>query len=533
MVCCVGSILLFNSLCLESLYINRRKNVIKRTYSIIDDGVSDAYKNGLNLSDLFKQSRYIIPPTGEGPIPGYRSREEMYNEENESSLSRLLREIMTVHNISVVFVDEKNVKYSIFSNNQRFDRNMNNYVFGSIKENKNYKILEENPKYIVTIHENNNDESPSNRRFGFRQNFNRDNPSRELTEIECFGFLSDNLTQVFMTTPVMSIKEPISLFNTILIIASSIVIVLGSFVIYFTSKKLTKPLTEMASLSKKMANMDFESKYEGKSEDELGVLGGNFNELSDKLEKTIKELKNANVQLKNDLEQKEKLDNMRKDFIASVSHELKTPIALIEGYAEGLEGNIADNKEDRDYYVKVIKDEAEKMNMQVRQLLNLIELEKNIDNMDIKRVRLKDAVDGIYEAHALECKNSNIDVNIDIGENVLVWADEYRLEEIVTNYLTNAIRYIDDKKIIKIYTEDKGNNKLRLYVYNTASPFDDETINNIWEKYYKIDKARSRSLGGTGLGLSIVKAIANKMDTTCGVENYEDGVRFYFDFNTK
>lgn len=544
MVCSIGSIVLFNSLFLEKLYINKRKDVLIKTYNLIDQGVTDAKSKGLTLSDLFKKTRFYIPGP-DGKIGGLGNRKNIdkdatpFEENDESSLAKMLRELMTVHNISVVFVDDKNVKYSIFSNNQRFEDSINSFIFGDIDKNDEYNILDKNNDYTIAMHKRIESYGFSRRIYAGSNSNNKNkqsqNTNREITEIECFGFLSDNETEVFMTSPIMSIKEPIALFNGVLIFASIIVIIIGSFIIYLTSSQLSKPIIKLASLSKKMADMDFDTKYDGKSEDEIGVLGDNFNELSNKLEKTIKELKNANIMLKNDLEQKEKLDNMRKDFIASVSHELKTPIALIEGYAEALEGNIAENKEDRDFYVKVIKDEANKMNKQVMQLLNLMELEKNIDDMDIERIKLKDVVDGVLESESINIKNGNINVESAIASDITVWADEYRLEEIITNFITNAIHHVDDKKKIKIWCEKNNNadDKVRFYVHNTCAPLPEEALANIWNQYYKVDKARTREYGGTGLGLSIVKAIAKKMGVDCGVENIDEGVRFYIDLLTK
>ena len=357
-------------------------------------------------------------------------------------------------------------------------------------------------------------------------------------DIECFGFLSDNETAFFLTIPVGSIKESIDLFNRVLIMVSIVIILIGSVAIFIISDNLTKPLLQLSEISKKMSRLEFENKYDGNSQDEIGILGNSMNELSLKLEKAIKELKNANIQLKADLEKKEQLDIMRQEFVANVSHELKTPIALIQGYAEGLETEgIADSKEKREYYVSVIKDETEKMNVMVRQLLDLSALERGMQELDISRINLKEIVDGVANSFELKFKEKDINVEINVSDSNYIWADGYKVEEVIKNYLSNAINHVDDNKVIKVYTEELENNFVKLNVFNSGVQLSDEEMNKVWEKFYKVDKAHTRSYGGTGLGLSIVKAIAEQHNTTCGCDKITigdiGGMVFYFNFQMK
>ena len=229
---------------------------------------------------------------------------------------------------------------------------------------------------------------------------------------------------------------------------------------------------------------------------------------------------------------------MRQDFVANVSHELKTPIALIRGYVEGLENeDILKDDENRNYYISVIKDEAEKMNNMVFQLLNLSSLERGMEDISIERINLIDVVKGIVNNFTIALNEKNIKLTIDLDDKVYVWADGYKLEEVIRNYLSNAINHVDDNKFIRIYTENIENDRIRLSVFNSGIQLDDDEQTKIWDKFYKVDKAHTRSYGGTGLGLSIVKAIAEKHNTLCGCDNIVinniKGMRFYFDLNTK
>lgn len=536
-VCCIGSILLFNTLFLEKLYINEKKSIIKKSYQALDNGITEAYEMGYTLSDLFKNKK-----SSDGVS-------------NESNLSRFIRELQEIYGVNIILMDSNNKIYSLFQNNSMFDRRMKDYIYKDFANNKSLQILEKNELYTIAINNHRfeyvkkgvesggppvykeSDGPGSNENINNNLNNNNFKPKRD-SDIECFGFLSDGETAFFLTIPVGSIKESIDLFNKILILLSLISILGGSIAIYIISNNVTKPLLELSDISIKMSRLEFENKYEVKSEDEIGILGTSINELSYKLEKAIRELKNANLKLKSDLEEKEQLDLMRQEFVANVSHELKTPIALIRGYAEGLEDReVFKNVENRDYYISVIKDEAEKMNNMVYKLLNLSSLERGMEELSIERINLSELVNGVANNFSITLTDKKIKLEIDIKDNVFVWADGYKIEEVIRNYVSNAINHVDENKYIKIFATDLSNDKVRFTVFNSGIQLIEEEMKKIWEKFYKVDKARTRSYGGTGLGLSIVKAIAEKHNTEYGCENIEvnnlKGMGFYFDLSKK
>ena len=537
-ICCIGSILLFNTLFLEKLYIDEKKDIIKKSYYALENGITEAYEKGYTLNDLFKKKR------------------SSSGENDESNLSRFIRELQEIYGVNTILMDSNNKIYSLFQNNSMFERRMKDYIYKDFANNKSLEILEKNELYTIAINNHVYDfriikqgiesggppvvsesNGPGDSRI--KNNFDNNkyiNPRRD-SDIECFGFLSDNQTAFFLTIPVGSIKEPIDLFNKVLIILSFIVIAFGSVAIFIISKNMTKPLLELSEISKKMSHLQFENMYEVKTNDEIGVLGNSINDLSQKLEKAIKELKNANVQLKSDLAKKEELDLMRQEFVANVSHELKTPIALIRGYAEGLENeDIVSNIENRDYYISVIKDETDRMNNMVHELLTLSSLERGAEELDIERISLLEVIRGVVNSFDLKLKEKEILCDLSINDDIYVWADGFKLEEVIRNYLSNAINHVDDNKYIKIYVENCKDSKVKLVVFNSGIQLDDEEKNKIWDQFYKVDKARTRGYGGTGLGLSIVKAIAEKHGTICGCENAINnnlkGMNFYFILNT-
>ena len=345
--------------------------------------------------------------------------------------------------------------------------------------------------------------------------------------MESWGFLSDNRTLFIMSMPLASIRESVELTNRFTTYVGLVALMLGSILMYFVTKRVTNPLLRLAALSERMSELDFDAKYEEDFQDEIGVLGRSMNTLSDKLRETIGALKDANRQLQHDIEEKIQVDEMRKEFIANVSHELKTPIALIQGYAEGLGEGMCEDKESRDYYCEVIVDEAGKMNKMVKQLLTLSALEFGSDTPMPERFDIHELIRDLLNASKILIEQKHAEVNFEPEGPRYVVADEFKIEEVMTNYLNNAMNHLDGERRIRICT-DIWQDRVIVRVYNTGNPIPKEDIPNLWTKFYKVDKARTRAYGGSGIGLSIVKAIMDAHHQSCGVNNREDGVEFWF-----
>ena len=282
-----------------------------------------------------------------------------------------------------------------------------------------------------------------------------------------------------------------------------------------------------------MSNLDFSEKYKVKSNDEIGMLGNSINSLSESLENKIQELKEANIELEKDIEETSKISEMRRQFVSDVSHELKTPIALIQGYAEGLADNVVTDEESRKYYVDVILDEANKMSELTRGLLDLTNLEYGKNELNIQEFDITSLVASITKKNELLLNEKNITLEFDDSSHYEVMGDVFRIEQVVTNYLNNAIKNIDDKKKIKIIIEEKDNDIIRINIENTGKNIDIEDMSRIWVRFYKVDNSRNRASGGSGIGLSLVRAIMTQHGNQYGVENTKDGVNFWFELNKK
>lgn len=351
--------------------------------------------------------------------------------------------------------------------------------------------------------------------------------------IELWGTL-DNGNFILIRTPIQGIKDNVHISNTFITYIGIVTLIIGIIAAFVLSSYISKPIKQLSNIAERMSELDFDIKYDGKDKGEIGLLGKSMNNMSQKLEENISQLKAANLELQRDIDKKEKLEKMRTDFLSNVSHELKTPIALIQGYAEGLKEGITDDPESMDFYCSVIMDEAAKMNNMVKRLLTLNQIEFGEDELVMERFDINELVKSVVNANELRATQKNLSITYDILDTPLyVWADEYKVEEVVTNYLSNAINHCCNENIIKIKVGQIDKDNVRVSVFNTGNNIPEADIEHIWEKFYKVDKARTREYGGNGIGLSIVKAIVESMCKTCGVNNLSDGVEFWFDLDCK
>lgn len=341
-----------------------------------------------------------------------------------------------------------------------------------------------------------------------------------------------NGNMILMRTAVESIKESVGIANQFLAYVGVAAVIVCAAIIYVVTRKITNPILQLADISQRMTNLDFDAKFQSRGKNEIDILGEHMNLMSETLEKTISELKSANNELKIDIERKTEIDEMRKEFISNVSHELKTPIALIQGYAEGLQECINDDADSRDFYCEVIIDEADKMNKLVKNLLTLNQLESGSEQVVFERFDLMEVIRGVVNATAILREQNGISLEVQGQEPFYVWADEFKTEQVLMNYISNAIHYASGEKKIEV-SVIPGEETVRVEVFNTGFPIPEGDLAHLWEKFYKVDKARTREYGGNGIGLSIVKAILDSFHRECGVCNQENGVKFWFELDSK
>ncbi len=479
-----------NNWMLEGYYVNQKIDALELAYS--------------KLNELVMEKREVGESLGEEFTNGINGQEQ-------TEIIELLRSLNDQYNITILIVDSftsqpiaastRDIKFML-------DRAFQ-YMLGH--NNPRTEIIMEGDSYTIQ------------KSFDIRS---------KSFYLESWGYYSDNRTIFIMSIPLASIRESVQLSNRFLIYVGIAAMALGSVIMYFTMKRVTSPILRLSEISERMSHLDFEAKYQGNSQDEIGILGNSMNALSDKLKETIGELKSANNELLRDIEEKNQIDEMRQEFIANVSHELKTPIALIQGYAEGLTEGMAEEKESRDYYCEVIMDEANKMNKMVRQLLTLNALESGNDQASMERFDLVDLIKGVLVSTKILIEQKEAVILFSGDHPVYVWADEFKIEEVITNYVSNALNHLSGEKRIEITIEEMEET-VKVNVKNTGDPIPAQDLPNIWTKFYKVDKARTRAYGGSGIGLSIVKAVMDSHHKECGVENEKDGVKFWFTLDSK
>ena len=346
--------------------------------------------------------------------------------------------------------------------------------------------------------------------------------------IEMCGQIGNGKNFFIMRSSLESITEAVDMANEFYLNAGLVIVLIGIAVMMLFSISFTKPILQLADISQRMSKLDFNAKYKVKGNDEIATLGKNMNHLSETLESTISELKSANVKLETDIRKKTEIDEMRKEFLSNVSHELKTPIALIQGYAEGLKESINDDEESREFYCDVIIDESAKMNRMVQKLLTLNQIEFGNNYVEMERFDIIAVIDQVLNKANILLQEKGAEVFFDNQRSIYVWSDEFQIEEVITNYISNAINHLDYEKKIIISLEDKEQ-IVRVNVFNFGNRIAEDDLEKVWIKFYKADKARTREYGGSGIGLSIVKAIMDSLNMQCGVANMEGGVNFWFE----
>ncbi len=348
----------------------------------------------------------------------------------------------------------------------------------------------------------------------------------------------DNSYLLYIRIPINSIQESVKISNNFLYLMAGFAILIAAVIVSYVSRKFTEPILELNAIAKKMSNLDFSHKYRiTDADDEINNLGKSINTMSDKLEKTIKQLRNTNIELEKDIEEKSKIDEMRKSFISDVSHELKTPIALIQGYSEGLLENVNSDEESRKFYAEVILDETNKMDKLVKQLLELMKLEYGKREFTDSVFNIVEVEKEVIRKSKVMLEETQVEIKYETPEEINVYADDFYIEQVVTNYITNAIKHVKEvngEKYIKITNEvNIEKNNVRIKVFNTGEQISEEHIARIWNRFYKIDESRNRNNGGTGIGLAFVKAIMTNYGKDYGLTNKENGVEFYFDLELK
>lgn len=451
--------------------------------------------------------RFYIYSKESNLLEAYRFINMYYNDGENGDISSKLEEMETNNNFEVLITTAYNT--TVYMSNSEFAPSYMNII---IKKEFLHNASAIYPSEKIAI-----------------------NQSQDITTGYKFIYLTstlDNGYKLYIRVPIASITESVKISNRILQLIGIFTIIISGVIVVIISKRFTEPILQLNEVAQKMSRLDFSTKYKAtNTNDEIDNLGRSINVMSNTMEKTIKQLRNSNIELEKDIEEKSKTDEMRKQFISDVSHELKTPIALIQGYAEGLVENVAKDEESRKFYAEVILDETNKMDALVRKLLELIKIEYGALEFNNSEFDITELISETIRKSQVMLDEKNINVTYNKDKKIMINADEFYIEQIINNYFTNAIKNVkevDGRKEIIINIE-KLEDKTRVSVSNTGEKIKEEDLDRIWKRFYKVDESRNRQDGGTGIGLALVKAIMERTGNKYGVENKEDGVEFYFE----
>ncbi|CAI8913053.1 two-component system, OmpR family, sensor histidine kinase VanS [Brevibacillus sp. IT-7CA2] len=342
--------------------------------------------------------------------------------------------------------------------------------------------------------------------------------------IHRFSYHSEAMYMIAVTT-LQPVSDAISMLTSYSFYATPVILVILLLLSFVFSKIITKPLVTLSHSASRMANLDFTELASIHSQDEFGELSRHLNTLAAKLDQTLKDLTSANVTLREDLEHKEKMEQLRKELIANISHELKTPLGIVKGFAEGLKDDVAHEKRER--YMDVILSEVDKMNELIMDMLELSKFEAKAILLRRQSFPVSEVIDRVAASFQLQLANKQVRLWLALPEENNVWADPRRIEQVIVNLLGNAVRHANPSSEIRI-TGARERECIRFRIENEGVHIPDDQLARIWEQFYRVDSSRWRKSGGTGLGLAICKHILDLHGSDYGAENTVNGVAFSF-----
>lgn len=344
---------------------------------------------------------------------------------------------------------------------------------------------------------------------------------------------NEKIEEIIITmSSLQPVGEAIDIMKEFYLYGFIIIILIVIILSFIYSKMISKPMIKLNNAAIKMAELDFNTICDVKSNDEIGSLSNSLNSLSYNLKNTLDELNSANEKLIEDIEKEKELENMRKEFISSASHELKTPLGIIKGFAEGIKDGIYEDK--KEYYLDVILDEIENMNELVLDLLDLSKLEAKSYKLNKEKFNIDRLVNYTIDKFRIHIEEKDINIIFNkTYENIIVYADKRRIEQVIINLFSNAVRHTERNGIINININiNSDNEEVNINIENSGPNVPKEEINKIWDRFYRAEKSRDKKSGGTGLGLAIVKNILELHQSKYGVKNTENGVLFYFSLSS-
>lgn len=440
--------------------------------------------SGILLNSIFLESYYIYKNKGMFKSISSKITDEYIN--NKENSYEYINMIDSIEGISTIIADNNfNIEYTSISQKINIDEKRLSKEIKQLVLDNEKKL---STKFVYYIDEKNNDEK---------------------TKLVFVSRMSTG-ELIILRKPVKSIRESVSIANQFYMFDGIIVIIIGGIFILIFSIKITRPIIEMSKVAEDISNLEFDKRVNFDSKDEIGKLGESINKISEKLCTSINELKE-------DVER-------RKQLVRNMSHELKTPIGIIKGYAEGLKFGVADDKEKMQKYCSVLVEECDRMDKLILELLNHSMMEVGMVKLNITSFDVYEFISKIIDRFKPIFIDKGIEFDLKCIDNYIISADCDMLEKAINNFITNAIDHVEGRNFIQLTVEEEKG--IKISVFNTGNHIQEKDLEKIWDVYYKVDKARSRKYGGHGLGLAIVKLIVQLHGGSTKVENVNEGVIF-------
>ncbi len=313
---------------------------------------------------------------------------------------------------------------------------------------------------------------------------------------------------LYIFSPLFPVKSTVDILANQLRYVTIISLVLAFILSFLISNRVSKPIVNITNSASKLAEHDYTVRFEGGSYSEIVKLADTLNYTSGELAKS---------------------DNLHKDLIANVSHDLRTPLTMVKSYAEMIQDLSGDNPDKRNAHLQVIIDEADRLNLLVSDLLVLSKMQAGVDTLHITQFSIKDMILSLVNAYRLLCEKEGYQIELHCDDDVYVLGDETRIQQVISNLLSNAVRYSNDGNKIDIYIIETAGG-VRCEVKDSGQGIEEDELNEIWERYYRSSSNLSRNTSGTGLGLAIVKEILQLHDASYGVESIiGEGSTFWFE----
>ncbi len=333
---------------------------------------------------------------------------------------------------------------------------------------------------------------------------------------------------VQITTPLEAIERSSAIAMQFMVLVGVMIMFITAIIVMFLSDYITKPVAEMTNVAGQIARHNFKERCQGGSIQELRALASNINSISDQMQDYIRELEEANDRLKADLEQMEKSEQARKNLVSNISHDLKTPIALISGYADGLRSGMARTQEQVREYCDIISDEADRMMDMICRMLEVSRLESGAVQVTMDDFDLSEELDGLLSSFRVEIERRGIQLQREYPESVYVRSDALCVEQVLMNYIQNAVSHMGAENQMRVTVT--GTERLRVTVFNSSPEIPQEELERIWDTFYRGEKSRTRTSRQSGLGLAIVRGNMELLGLPYGVRNVQNGVEFWAEF---